>query len=162
MEQWKKISGWHYKVSNFGRIRSIRNKIILKQSKNKWNYKIITLSKFGKKKTFYIHRLVLEYFGPTKPSPIHECNHKDGDKSFNWIGNLEWVTSSNNKIHAFKIGLRNSYGENNSQSKLTKKKVKWIRNLYKTGKYTQKELGKVFMVSTGHVGLIINNKRWNN
>lgn len=117
-EKWKKISGWHYKVSNFGRVKSLPKITrggnnerrfpgrILKPAKNhsnKYGYLHVVLCKNNKRKTFYIHLLVLRYFGPKKPSPRHEANHIDGDKTNNGIDNLEWVTHSENKIHADKL-----------------------------------------------------------
>ncbi|MEW6726901.1 MAG: HNH endonuclease [Bacillota bacterium] len=44
----------------------------------------------------------------TNDDPIvrTEINHKDGNKSNNHYSNLEWVTRSENNLHAFKLGLR--------------------------------------------------------
>jgi len=44
-------------------------------------------------------------WGPPKPSPEHEINHRDGNKLNNDISNLEWVTSAQNKQHALANGL---------------------------------------------------------
>ena len=35
---------------------------------------------------------------------LHECNHKDLNKSNNCIKNLEWVTKSENALHAVSKG----------------------------------------------------------
>lgn len=115
---WKKINGYPYKVSNFGRVKSLprirkngfgkrlwKGKILTPRT-NRKGYKFIHLSFPGGQKIFYIHRLVLEYFGPPKPSPKHQCNHKDGNKENNHISNLEWVTPSENMKHSYKKGLR--------------------------------------------------------
>ena len=51
-----------------------------------------------------VHRLVAETF--LGGGDGLEVNHIDGDKSNNALSNLEWVTSSENKRHAWAIGLR--------------------------------------------------------
>jgi len=51
-------------------------------------------------------------------------------------------------------------GEKNHASKLTEDNILKIRKLYSTGKYFQKELGKMFGVSRGHIGYIVTRKSW--
>lgn len=65
-------------------------------------YDQVSLYKDGKFKTHSLHVLVLSSFIP-KPIDKDEVNHKDGNKTNNKINNLEWVTDSENMIHAFKV-----------------------------------------------------------
>jgi hypothetical protein len=52
----------------------------------------------------YIHRLVAQCFIPN-PLQKRTVNHKDGNKQNNDVSNLEWMTYSENHIHAFnKLG----------------------------------------------------------
>ena len=70
-------------------------------------------------------------------------------------------TISDNVQDAIKKGLWNpARGEQNAASKLTTKIVKKIRNLYSTGRYTQKELAKRFHLSRGGAYPIIRNIHW--
>lgn len=57
--------------------------------------------------TLNIHRLLALTFIPTSvdPAKLH-VNHIDGDKMNYELDNLEWVTPSENLIHAYKTGLR--------------------------------------------------------
>jgi hypothetical protein len=60
-----------------------------------------------KKKRYFRHRLVAEHFiFNDDPDNRVFVNHIDGDKSHNCISNLEWVTQSENELHAFKHGLK--------------------------------------------------------
>jgi DNA invertase Pin-like site-specific DNA recombinase len=51
-------------------------------------------------------------------------------------------------------------GSKHSQAKLNEENVLEIIRLYKTGKYTQRELGKMFDVSNGTIGDIFRHKGW--
>ena len=53
----------------------------------------------------YVHRLVAHAYVPN-PRQAPEVNHIDGDKTNNLPGNLEWVTKSENHLHAHKYGLK--------------------------------------------------------
>ena len=54
-EVWKDIRDYEgiYKISNFGRVK--RERKILKSSKNSVGYYLVSLSKYGKSKTYSIH-----------------------------------------------------------------------------------------------------------
>lgn len=138
-EIWKDIKGYenYYQVSNFGRVRSLDREVnaniknnkkvikkgkILKCAKDTDGYNTITLSIYNKKRNRKICRLVAETFIPN-PNNLPQVNHIDGNKSNDNIENLEWVTASENIIHAVKTGLINrqqfwkkvgQYDENNN------------------------------------------------
>lgn len=120
------------------------------------------------KKMVRVHRLVALAFIPN-PENKPYINHIDGVKNHNQKSNLEWVTPSENSIHAIETGL---YKEDFMEivSKLGKDKrlltfeeAKEIRKLYanrKVEKITQKELAKKYSVSQKVIYCIIHNQTY--
>lgn len=51
-----------------------------------------------------VHRMVAETW-IDNPNQYKEVNHINGDKDDNRVGNLEWVTHSQNIHHAYRTGL---------------------------------------------------------
>lgn len=108
-----------YQVSNLGRIKSywFEKEKILVNLKNKYGYLKVCLCKEGKKKQFFIHRLVAQMFIPNSDNKPF-INHKNGNKEENKIDNLEWCTYKENNAHAYKTGLnRGLKGKDNVCSK---------------------------------------------
>ena len=101
MEKWKKIKQYeYYYISNIGRVKSIKSTStrILKQGNNR-KYLDVKLCRDGKCHSHSVHRLVALYFIPNH-NPKYEVNHKDGNCENNNIDNLEWVSKSDNILHA--------------------------------------------------------------
>ena len=99
---WKGVKDyeWIYQVSDEGQIRRIiGGKTRPVKSRENGKYCTVSLSKNGVKKTFAVHRLVAEAF-LEKPEGKCEVNHKDGDKHNNRVDNLEWVSQTENRLHA--------------------------------------------------------------
>lgn len=67
----------------------------------------------------YVHRLVAMAFVKGMVSG-KEVNHIDGNKRNNAASNLEWVTKSENQLHAYKIGLRRPTYGNHRKAKTGK------------------------------------------
>lgn len=86
-------------------------------------YHRITLFVRGRQRKFFMHRLVAQAFLP-RPSSLHEVNHKNGVKTDNRIENLEWVSKSENSLHAIRSGLQIvRRGTNAPGAKLTERQV---------------------------------------
>jgi len=104
---WKEIRGYDgfYKISNCGDVYNSKWDRPVKQHINKSNgYYEVCLYKKQKRKHHTIHRLVALHFVGIL-SGREFVNHKDSDKHNNDSTNLEWVTKSENGIHAGKAGL---------------------------------------------------------
>lgn len=113
-EVWKDIKGYEklYQISSLGRVKKLtssdsigRIKLtrIMSIQENR-GYLKIRLSKNNIRKNYLIHRLVAIAFISNLEDKI-EVNHIDGNKLNNQVDNLEWVTSSENQLHAYKTGL---------------------------------------------------------
>ena len=105
-----------------------------------------------------VHVLVAEAFLGPRPAGM-VANHKDGDKAHNGAENLEWVTPSDNGVHAYRLGLQRG-GEHQGGAKLTDDKVREIRARYKGGNGEQTKLAKEFGVSQGLISQIVRGDVW--
>jgi hypothetical protein len=141
----------YYEVDQFGRVFGLDRTITvvdgertyekpiagrqLKQSMHDKGYKTVSLTKDGQTKQMFVHRIVAEAFLPN-PENLPMVNHKDEDKTNNFLENLEWCTAAYNRTygkaierHAKKIrgvphteehkqkiseGLKRHYGERRS------------------------------------------------
>lgn len=100
-EIWKDIVGYegHYKVSNLGRVKSLKfnDERILSLSKNPNGYYKVNLCKNNNFKTRLIHHLVAESFlnHKTKGHKL-VIDHINNNKSDNRLGNLQLISSRDN------------------------------------------------------------------
>ena len=106
-EVWKDIAGYEgfYKISNYGRIKSFKNKKprILSTCLDTKNYPKVTLCKDGIQKTYLIHVLVATAFIPN-PDNLPVVHHRDNNPHNNRVENLEWVTYKQNIVYAYAAG----------------------------------------------------------
>jgi hypothetical protein len=105
-EEWKELAfeegalKKQYAISNYGRvvsyIETIQNGNIIKGGKLR-GYATLPLRPFGKSKTYYIHKLVAEYFLEKTSEDQQYVIHMDYNKGNNFIENLKWT----NKVEMF-------------------------------------------------------------
>lgn len=122
-EIWKPIEGYEglYEISTWGRVKSLERNVmtavgtlykrperILKPSLSR-GYPVVTLSHDMVQKTFLVHRLVAMAFIPN-PHGYPMINHKDEDKTNNYVENLEWCDAKYN-VNYGTANERRSYTE---------------------------------------------------
>ena len=102
MEEWKNIGD--FKISNYGRCKSI-DKTIIRKNGRKYTVvgKILSQSiddrGYLRCSAGKLHKLVAEEFVPN-PNNYNTVHHKDHNKLNNMADNLEWVDSEkHNKSH---------------------------------------------------------------
>lgn len=97
-EIWRQVKRYpNYEISNYWKIRHIKNRKERKLFKKNWYFFI----QLKAPKNEYIHRLVCEAFNP-RPKPYKSynyVNHKNLNKHDNTSHNLEWVTQATNIQH---------------------------------------------------------------
>lgn len=96
-----------YQVNKQGVVKSLKTNKILSAHKTPKGYFSLKLYKDNKRHHKSVHRLVAEVFvdGYCEESGKVIVNHKDGDKTNNNSLNLEWATTSENVLHAYRSGL---------------------------------------------------------
>ena len=134
---------------------------VLKPALNDGYLKTMLQDDSGKSSTKSVHRIAaLAFFG--EPNGLH-VNHKNGIKSDNSIENLEYVTISENIIHAYKNNLLTpKRGALNGMSKLTAEQVTEIREhaaKCQSRYYGREELAKKYGVSVATIKDIVTKRR---
>ena len=118
-EEWRDIPDYVgvYQISNYGRVKRLEHTkvykngthyhytpLILKPQFERCGYIQLHLCKDNNKIWIKVHRLVAESF-LERPEEKTQVNHIDGNKANPRLDNLEWVTQSENILHAIRTGL---------------------------------------------------------
>lgn len=155
IEEWIEFASykdWRYLVSPEGEIkRDIRialnnrlyNEKTIKPSFNTEGFlQVRLITKFGLEFKF-VHRIVAEAF-LENPNSYKYVIHKNGDKTDNKIGNLEW--------------RRDNMSFRNNHKILTEKDVEEIKKLL--SRYSDSIIGRVFKVNRKTIYNIRNGRTW--
>jgi len=134
-----------YDISKDGKVKNTNTNMHLKKQINNSGYYRVELSNKGHSKKFFVHRLVALSFIPNAEN-LPQVNHKDGNKLNNNVDNLEWITASNNKKHAFGVlGQKPNmfFNGKNGKTKIKKEDIPSLieRKKHKTYKSLAKEVG---------------------
>ncbi len=183
-EQWKAVLGYEgaYEASCLGNIRRItgidsRGRLwpgrTLKPKVGRHNRRVVTLSQYGRRKTWNIATLVCLAFNGPRPAN-KEVAHNDGRSLNDRAANLRWATRSENEADKIKHGTRavgkkngkytkpeaTPRGEQHGCAKLTSQQVIYARKLMDNsivGSYT---ISKLLNVSFTTAKDIRNRKTW--
>lgn len=139
-----------YLLHSTGVITNHNGRVLLGKL-TKLGYRELTLSIDGAHIYRLLHRLVALSFIPN-PCSYTEVNHIDGNKDNNHVDNLEWCTSSQNKLHARDSGL--------SSTKITMDIANMIRLDYQTTNTSHRKLAKKYGIGKTQVFNILNNLKW--
>lgn len=161
MEEWVQVNGHpHHFVSNLGRVKSVDHVVIDKGRPSHRKGRIFKLSAGGngyirvvlEKKWYTVHRLVAMAFIP-RIEGKNVVNHKNGIKTDNRAENLEWVTTSENGIHAYHTGLNGltekgrerlrKYHTGRTHSDETKRKLSEVRKGKSWGNHSEESRKKI-------------------
>lgn len=176
-EQWKEIKFKKgalrnkYAVSNHGRLasysESIKDGSILKGSSID-GYPILNLRPDGKSKSYFVHRLVAEYFLKKSKPKASYVIHLDFNKANNSTKNLRWATKEEMEAHQKKnpavIKARKERAKNKPTEglKLNLAKVKKIKALIaaKNRKLKMVDIADKFGISEMQLYRIKRGENW--
>lgn len=151
-----------YEVSDRGRIKSYANdkdngKIIKGSDVNGYR-SIMVRFEGGLVQSYYVHRLVAQYYLPKDHSDQHYVIHIDYDKKNNDLYNLKWVTEKelikhNNNNPAVIRKRTTGY-------KLNESKVRAIKRLLRSNKTRLYVIAKRFGISHTQLNRIRSGENW--
>jgi len=150
-----------YTITDEGKVYSDNTGIMKTRNRAGSEYQIINFMTIdGKKKCFRLHRLVMMAFRPIEHPEEWEVNHIDGNKKNNNLSNLEWCTSHDNQVHAYKMGLQKSQkGKTKKMRRLNEEEVKKIIQLRAEG-YSYNRIARKVNTSPSNVAKIVKGKTW--
>ena len=125
-------------------------------------YPMICLTKSGQKKRHLVHRLVAEAF-IANPDEYNQVNHINGNRADNRVENLEWVSASQNRLHAWRKGLQVATSFHKKSAKkaghgrrlFSMEQAGDIRKLYESKVLNQYELANKYKTSQAVISGIV-------
>lgn len=153
-EIWKDVIGYEglYQVSDTGKVKSLDRTVNCGYGATRVipgrvmsvlvsdRYPVVSITKHGKRKVVYVHRLVAEAFIPN-PDKLPEVNHIDENKQNNNVENLEWCNRAYNNSH----GTRLERQLKNFDYKAVAKKISKTKNTTRYSGINQMTLDGVFI-----------------
>lgn len=143
---------------------------LLKNNITENGYCVVCLYHNDKKYWRYVHRLVAIAFIPIPEKYLEknlsyenlEVNHKLGTfegKQMNFVSNLEWVDSSENKLHGYRTSLYKR-GENSPVAKYNDNQIHRVCELLQENELGNRDIWKQTGVSVNTIQMILAGKQW--
>ena len=161
-EIWKPVKGFeeHYSVSTWGRLKRLKTikrykaGDIVNGGVRVDGYINVTLCKNGEKISRLLHQIVAETFLGQCPQGM-QVNHKhsDGDKSRNWLSNLEYLSSKENNADQ-RVKRPATYA-----AKISQIDADTIRKRVLNGE-SKRILSVEYGISLGNINYILLGKTW--
>lgn len=149
-----------YRFSPEGNVLSLIGKVPrpMRFSAARNGYILGTFQKRGVKTRALVHRLIAQIYCPGY-APALQVNHINGVKADNRAENLEWVTPSENHIHARDV-LGRRYARGEARSELRETQVQEIYKLRFEGRLTTADIVKRTGIPKSTIDGIISGTRW--
>jgi ribosomal protein L22 len=142
-EIWKTIvykgTTTTYKISNRGAVVNKFGKLMT-QHQNANGYLACSLYINGKQANPYVHRLVMIAF-VENPDNLDIVNHINGDKTNNYLENLEWTNQSENAKHSYAIN-KNQKGNHREIIQYDGPDKKTVKEIFASVNEAAKKLNK--------------------
>lgn len=160
-EEWRDVKGYEgrYQVSSLGRVRSLwcrgprRVPRIVKDRENNCGYRWVGLSKDGRQKMRFVHRLVCEAFCGGIGDGM-QVDHINSDRSDNRAGNLEAVTAKTNTRRCY-----DRLGKSHGRVVLGRDHIPGIRRSLAAGA-SERKVAAAYGVSRGAIRRIKDRTTW--
>lgn len=165
--EWRMVPGFpHYEVSECGRVRRVSKGIRggqigyeMKPYRRADGYNMYILRRDNASVHKKAHQLVAMAFIGQKPFEAAEVAHNDGSRDNDHYSNLRWCSRAEN--HGDKVGHgTTNRGEGHPAHKLSSPQVFAIREMYKTEKFSCKELAGIYKVSESQIQRVLLGHRW--
>ncbi len=166
--RWATIPEYEdYEVSTTGVVRRCRassgnnfmgNAGRIMKTRIRARYPAVGLSGQRGRKHFKIAILVLLAFRGPRPTPRHDCCHKDDDQLNSRLGNLRWGTRASNVKDKIRNG-KQTRGYHAGPKKFREKQIRHIRQLYASG-WTQAEIGEKYDSRQAYISKIVRRDVW--
>lgn len=170
-EKWRQAKGFseRYSVSNMGRIFTTSahgkkdNPAIMKPARSfdkrrgTWEYYKTVMDGH----TIVVHRVIAATWIPN-PENKPFINHINGDKADNRVENLEWCTTSENILHAYRTGLeKKQLGQKHHAAKMTDEQVRQFKwEWAHDRKMSRKQYAEKLGVTEAAIKDIIRGRSW--
>lgn len=137
-----------YLITEDGQVINSETGKTCKQRVTVYGYLTVCLGKG----TYRTHRLVAETYLPN-PENKREVNHIDCNKQNNHVLNLEWVSSKENKAHAWQHGLYSDIAEDHHAAQWTNTEIHEVCKMLQDG-VSNKVIAERFGMHKDHVAHI--------